>query len=1018
MRAALSVLVLCFMNLLSTVLTAAPTRLALIGDPDMVDPVTAELSGNNTVVLLERNGIDKVLSEHRLQDLGFSIETLSKHFPHADVFAVLTGERLVVFNAKNGSRLWDSPSGRDAEKILLALEKLAKPKPLYLSMVSVRDVAVPHRMKGEIERFVIRFEQELLQDSAIQILERSRLDSVNRERALSGKDFSLLASARLLTLEFEPGSDTAIELRLIIRDLENRQLNVFEQRDVFRDLPGSAAVLARKVAFFLTDSQLSFSDRKKEAARFFGEYQAAQEDTARKEKLAAALALDPMNERYRFEEMDLDSPGWDAHIERLKRCEEKFPAFRRDFPKSTKNLSYLISPERYSNYFPEASKDQLKFLEDYCERIRPWYDEALKRELPFDLDDGIGSLAEMRNYQEYLWRSSDMTMFWNFERGYRRRYENQVKLIRAWDRFIADNPQYGKRAESYYFIVSRMDWNRHWEKEIFDQYIRYLKSIRDFSPLAASTDLPGAHAAGAILEAQLNLLEAKSVNEACSVYFEMFDAFRKIQMRYGTDEFLRPDHPVLKDCFSVINSECFQIRYPRNFVEEERKRYFRMQGEKDRFSLDDFRNLTTLYRKNDSENYFQMIAGYLDQIRVLWPIRLTRNDGAVPFIRLSDQIFVRHANELNKSYIRKIVDGLNPDFDLEIIPYSRFLNCPLMDSPVRCLAASRSNSEILLVLTQNDKVVLAVLDQKLNRIEQYDLGDKFPPIENYVAWDTSHPCYRLDADQKTIVVGGSGELRIIDRKNKQINRLSGLWEDWTLAGLALHSGKIFLAAKKAILANAPGKIMMKSAALDGSMQKIHFHSNRSRKQSAYDGIENAMICGFDRLPEGNIIIAFTSKDKNANSREKHQLLLFEIGTEQIRPLSIQLPFPLEGIKWTSVDTEGKYLYSGGVFNDLMVKVDPETSRWEAVFKTKSAKGHFPSQYDLDQLTGLTPPFLPERKQLWCAGEMPMVVSLDAPEKSPILFLPPDTRNIFKLNDRVAYFGDANLITVKIKTVMP
>lgn len=184
------------------------TKLALIGDGQACALLTAELSADAHIHLLERTEIKKVLQEHKLQESGLAAGKLAKLFPHADVFAVIRDQRLVVFNARNGFRLTDadvSGTSAQADSIRLAVQKLAVEEPVYVSIVSVRDVGVPRRYKPKIKEFTRAFEQELMKQPNLQMLERSHLALVNEERDLTAEHDRLTLSARLLTLEFEPG---------------------------------------------------------------------------------------------------------------------------------------------------------------------------------------------------------------------------------------------------------------------------------------------------------------------------------------------------------------------------------------------------------------------------------------------------------------------------------------------------------------------------------------------------------------------------------------------------------------------------------------------------------------------------------------------------------------------------------------------------------------------------------------------------------------------------------------------
>ena len=98
-------LVICMLSSM-LMLQAKPVHVALLGSPaQLVDLLQAELSESKELALLERREINKIMQERKLAELSW--ETLSKEFPHTDVFVVLSENgkeksgRVLSFNAKN-----------------------------------------------------------------------------------------------------------------------------------------------------------------------------------------------------------------------------------------------------------------------------------------------------------------------------------------------------------------------------------------------------------------------------------------------------------------------------------------------------------------------------------------------------------------------------------------------------------------------------------------------------------------------------------------------------------------------------------------------------------------------------------------------------------------------------------------------------------------------------------------------------------------------------------------------------
>ena len=236
-----------------TLFAAAPKKLALTGEAVPVALITAELSQDGAFDLLERSEVDRILREHKLAGEG-----LAGLFPHTDLFAMVGGSGVVVFNAKNGYRLADrlfNPETEPAERagfaateIRRAAEKAALSHPVCISTVAVRDVGVPRRLKDGIEKCVAAVERLLLDDPRFQLLERGRLGLVNGEREFSGKEFVLTPSSCLLTFEFEPGSTgREVNVKVLIHDLSHRKIGRVSLSDVFGTPEKSAAEITRRI---------------------------------------------------------------------------------------------------------------------------------------------------------------------------------------------------------------------------------------------------------------------------------------------------------------------------------------------------------------------------------------------------------------------------------------------------------------------------------------------------------------------------------------------------------------------------------------------------------------------------------------------------------------------------------------------------------------------------------------------------------------------------------------------------
>ncbi len=1000
--------------LLFTVLTvcAEVKKLALLGDEKICSLLTAALSDDDDMQLLERAEIDKVLREHQLSKSALTAGRLIKLFPHVDVFAVIQNKRLVAFNAKNGFRLMDANTSEIQELvrlIRLAVKKLSVANPVYLSIVAVRDVGVPRRDKGKIKELTRALEHRLMQQPKIQMLERSHLALVNKERELTEKRYHLKTSARLLTLEFEPGSKAnVVNLKVLLRNLDHQISGRARQPDAFRDIPASVKAVCGQIKNELNLDRSTTASRRAEAKRFFLEYTKADSLSEKQEKLAAAVALDPMNEKYRFEQFMPDAPGWKNHLERLRRAEKLYPAFKRDFPHSKKRLARQLSPDMYINEFNTVPPGQDKWLESYCDRIRPAYEAELRRENPFDLSDGITSIREMMNYASYIYGSCRVTMYWNMKRAHEARYKGLVKLIRQWDLFIKKFPQYKRRAPRL-LGISNLNWNRNWRADQFTYYCEYLNSISGFYAVADELSLPVAKAESALLRAKQKLLRANSPEECQAIYFEMYETFYQLNKKFShsfklfsTSSFTS----FISRQFRRINYYRFKISYPANPAAEALNLFLEQKNGDEQYSMLQFRELVNTYNRKNPDSYFDLISRRVPQIRQLQLQRLKKPRGIFP--QLGNQIFWLNHSLLLTSKVQQILSGLNRAFEITYLPYTDFSHSQKF---VRCRGVMRHKNKLYLLLGIKrgiDEMRLVELDSSFKS----RIVAKIPEINwinDFPAWQTGESNYRLDMNDRYFVIAGRDKLLVIDRRNGTQRMLADLWSDWELRGLALCDDKIFFAATR-----RGGKIMMKSVSVDGAERKTVFNSNRSEKLNEFDAIDNGKLFIFHRLSDGKIIFKLEAYRKTKPYLWYcilNKWVFFDPQTGKFTSST------LDGLLRCRIDwlkeTGGKVLLSCNYHNTpTIIELDPTTLSWKIVVAQDRQLTKYRPKYQLADYGAARPRYLVDGTDLWCGGEITCYINLAAPESSPMLFISPYALDIEKFDDKIFYFDYMHLIVIK------
>ena len=315
--------------------TNAATRVALVSDSGdgqvakVLDLATVKLGQEKGIELLDRTTIARVLSERNLSLSGAvdpnSVVSVGKLLT-VNLFAVLdsvtqtnaaTGNAsravagLVVFDARTGARLWDATLSADgdeklaeaiADSVLAAQHKQTAAGLPTICLMSVRNADLPRSLDGWCDSVGLLLERRFTASPGCVVLERERLDQINKERELPGNtgQQQLLASVVLLELECSRSPDgKGLSASARLTDNNGNLLNDFSVTNQSRNADELAAALYQKISEAMklkpgstTDDRVRESDRFWQTAEFFlshGDWQHGIQD------LEAALALNPQN---------------------------------------------------------------------------------------------------------------------------------------------------------------------------------------------------------------------------------------------------------------------------------------------------------------------------------------------------------------------------------------------------------------------------------------------------------------------------------------------------------------------------------------------------------------------------------------------------------------------------------------------------------------------------------------------------------------------------------------------------
>jgi len=322
MNRVLLLMVACF--LLWMPRAVAAHRVAIVGTDSgaeivkLLDLAITEFSHSKTIEVLERAQIEQVLREQEVS-LGNGVADAERavkvgRLLRADLFAVLEGGGprqpfgVVVFDGQTGVRYADTAlvasnvlsAAREVARVVeQAAQKLQRRSTdlRTVGVLSVRNADLPRSFDSVCETIGLLLEHELVAAPGIAVLERRRLQQINRERGVvSGAGKVLLPSMRLLEMEVTRDGQ-GLRANAALSDFDGKGTARTNVSVSTMDAAGLSRQLARAVTQLLnTRTAASEFERSAEARRFGRE---AELLTAHRDyapalgALEAAYALNP-----------------------------------------------------------------------------------------------------------------------------------------------------------------------------------------------------------------------------------------------------------------------------------------------------------------------------------------------------------------------------------------------------------------------------------------------------------------------------------------------------------------------------------------------------------------------------------------------------------------------------------------------------------------------------------------------------------------------------------------------------
>lgn len=289
----------------------------------------AELSKRDDVVVLDRANVARILAEHAIRlEGGFTADDAiaASRLLTCSIFAEIYSEQgkpgvppvcsLVAFDSVTGVRLCDSAIGvpQDIEKaaregvalLAMAVRKLpgegTRPAVRGVTLRGVRNVDLPLEQSGVAACLGGMIERRLLRAPGVTVLERKRLDQVNRESALTADTRArLLASMVLLDLDLYRGKKAgSVRIRGSIGNAAGKELGTVEFEGDYSDVQGMVDGVSRLIleTLDMPAGTVAGGGGRQESDRFSEEFQRFFVRGCFAEALVAAeavVALDPGN---------------------------------------------------------------------------------------------------------------------------------------------------------------------------------------------------------------------------------------------------------------------------------------------------------------------------------------------------------------------------------------------------------------------------------------------------------------------------------------------------------------------------------------------------------------------------------------------------------------------------------------------------------------------------------------------------------------------------------------------------
>jgi len=344
----------------------------------------ASLANRNDLSFLERQAIDTVLAEQKIAAGGLiEFETAARlnAILKADLLVIAllaeTGSRvacdLVIFDTHRGIRFTDKMISEQnmedwisacRKELVHAAEKFRHPETAAnpFCIQRVLNVDLPPEAGDQFYAYVSIIERELVQQTHVCLLERSRLDSLRHEAELTLQESTnLLTSAVYLDMEASRGTNNSVTVIGQFRDNRGNELHQFTLSGSFEDGSEFVGEGVREISQFLGIAPpVAGRNREAEAARFYRDSMCGSRRGVL-QACEAACMLSPQSHTYRTR---LGMLYIEAAQDNVKKWPNKEGICKRDGQLRPHGFSSPFPP-RSKSWYPIEQEELFRGLQQY-----------------------------------------------------------------------------------------------------------------------------------------------------------------------------------------------------------------------------------------------------------------------------------------------------------------------------------------------------------------------------------------------------------------------------------------------------------------------------------------------------------------------------------------------------------------------------------------------------------------------------------------------------------------------------